>query len=800
MFDLPAAFVALRPWQQFIVYRREPGTPKTKKYPVNFSGQKHDAHDPAIWLDVDAAAGMAEMLGPGHGVGFVFTDSDPFFFLDIDACLDEGGNWSELANDMCGRFAGAAIEVSQSGTGLHIIGSGAFGAGPPPPARRTKYLNLLELYTEKRFVALTGYHARGDAGTMHAPALTALVAQYFKGEGFEVVDELTNSPVAAWSGPTDDQDLIARAIKSASTANTFGGKASFADLWYADANKLAMFFPGVDGDPYNASQADSALAQLLCFWTGNDGERIMRLMRLSALVREKWDRPDYLPRTIKGVMARQFQFLTDKKKDLVVQGETAMEETAHAEPFTGQVFLPYEDQIELLAGCVYVADRHRALVPGGDLLKPDQFKARFGGYAFPLDLENKKVTDNAWDAFLLSQQFRSPRATSIMFRPELPPATMIEEGGRMLVNVWWPITTERKRGDAGPFTTHLAKMLPDAGDRAQLLAYMAACVQYPGKKFQWAPLIQGIEGNGKTFLIAAVIQAIGERYAHLPKVSSMAGDAGRFTGWIEQKLFVGLEEIKTDDRRELMETLKPLITNTRIEIQYKGQDQFTGDNRANFMACSNHKDAVPKHAEDRRWAIFYCAQQNKDDLKRDGLDGDYMVELWKWAKADGFAIVNDYLRSYAIPDELNPATKMHRAPDTSSTAEAIGLSVGNIEQEIQEAIDQNMPGFAGGWVSSIALSKLLHAHRVEKAVPLKKRRELMKTLGYDYHPNLGATDGRMNNVIAFDGGKPRLFIKIGHPLQNLVDQSTIAKRYEDDQNKAVADRANFAIDASGNKR
>ena len=770
MFILPEAFAAMRGWAQFIVYKLVP-TPehpgKSAKFPINpATRQKHDAHDPAIWMDADTAAVTAEFLGPDHGVGFVFTDADPFFFIDIDSCLEAGG-WSAFASSICARFPGAAIEVSASGRGLHIIGSGAFGAGPPPPARKTKYGSVLELYTERQFVALTGTQVTGDAATVHAAALTTLVADYFKTDGHSPVDELSDRPDPTWVGPEDDAELISRALRSSSVANKFGGRASFADLWFADVHKLAMFYPGVDGDPYNASSADSALAQHLSFWTGKNGERIMRLMKQSALVRGKWDRDDYLPRTIKGVVGRQEQWLQDRPKDLTVQGEQPSQNAVEAKPFTGNAYLPYTDQMTLFRGCVYVMDKNRALVPGGWLLKKEQFKSMFGGYSFPLDLENKKVSNDAWDAFLLSQQYRSPRANSICFRPELDPAAIVDDAGRLLVNVWWPIVTPRMKGDATPFLTHLSKMLPVEDDRAKLLAYMAACVQYPGRKLQWAPLIQGVEGNGKTFLLHCIIQSLGERYAHLPKVSSMAGDSGRFTGWIEQKLFVGLEEIKTDDRRELMEVLKPLITNSRIEIQFKGQDQVTGDNRANFMACSNHKDAIPKNTGDRRWAIFYCAQQDKEDLQRDGMDGDYMVKLWEWAKANGFPIINDYLRSYAIPDALNPATKMHRAPDTSSTQEAINLSIGAIEQEVQEAIEQNSPGFANGWVSSIALDKLLRSHRMEKRVPPRKRRELLQSLGYDYHPGLLKSDGRVNNVVPFDSGKPRLFIRIGHIVGNL---------------------------------
>jgi len=45
-------------------------------------------------------------------------------------------------------------------------------------------------------------------------------------------------------------------------------------------------------------------------WLHN--ERMERIMFLSGLVRDKWERSDYLPRTIAGACNRQFEVLQDK--------------------------------------------------------------------------------------------------------------------------------------------------------------------------------------------------------------------------------------------------------------------------------------------------------------------------------------------------------------------------------------------------------------------------------------------------------------------------------------------------------
>lgn len=807
MFVLPSALAAMGAYRQFIVYelapsKRVPG--KTDKYPRDWRDPSAwpNAHNPEIWLSWQDAASYAAAFGPAFGVGFVFTKADPFWFLDLDgALLPDGSGWSPLALEMLSRLQGAGVEISQSGKGLHIIGH-----GQAPEHRKRRDDLHMEFYTEERFVALTGTNALGDAGTDHTAAIAEIAALYFPPTQGDKPDDWTAAVARGrdprWNGPEDDAELIRRAMLSESAASAFGNKASFADLFTGDVDALAKAYPDDKGRPYNASSADSGLAQHLAFWTGKDAERILRIMQMSALKRAKWDEREdyYLPRTILGVIARQNDVLQDKPREATPAVPPPMSGAPQGVAVTGETFLNSAEQIALFQGCVYICHGHRVLVPGGHLLKPDQFKVMFGGFSFVLDAHNTRISHNAWEAFVDSQLFRSPRADVLCFRPDRPPGEIVVEGGLTLANVWWPIETPRAQGDAGKFVRHVQKLFPDGDDAAKLMAYLAAVKQYPGRKFQWAPLIQGVKGNGKSFLGTALSYCVGDRYTHLPNATDLAGGM-KFTGWLERKLLVVIEELHTGDKREMAEALKPLITNSRIEIQAKGQDQVTGDNRANIIAFSNFKDAVPKTADERRWGIFFSAQQSRDDLTRDGMAGNYFPDLWDWARGTGpyagqppgFAIVNDYLQTYAIPDELNPATLLHRAPDTTSTYEAMELSVGSIEQEILEAIEQDQVGFAGGWVSSIYLDNLLKKLRAERRVPPRKRRQLMLDIGYDWLPALRDNNGRVNNVVVPDGGKPRLFVKIDSILaKNIQTNAQAATMYAEAQQKALASAANSA--------
>lgn len=784
MLALPAALAPMAQYRQFIIYKLVPSSArpgKTDKLPCDFrSGRVASAHDVTIWTDAPTAIAAAAQYGDSYGVGFTFTTADPFWFLDIDGAYD-GADWSPLAKALVAALPGAAVEVSTSGKGLHL-----FGTGRVPPHGCANKAYGLEFYTEGRFVALTGTHAVGSAATDLSHLLPSLVGQFFPVDaGVEGSRDWTSGPCEGWNGPTDDDDLLRRAMRSNSSKAAFGNGASFADLFNGTTEVLARAYPDAGGEnPYDASAADMALAQHLAFWTGKDCERIKRLMLRSALVRPKWDRDDYLEHfTIPKAVARQVEVLSDKHPEALAGMPTPLAPRAGDAPgnlappravaVTGATFLTIEQQVDLFAGCVYVVDAHKALVPGGVLLKEGQFRVMFGGYSLPMDNANERTSRDAWEAFTQSQAYRSPRADTSCFRPELAPGAIVEAGGRTAANMYWPIVTPRQAGDVTPFSAHLAKVLPDERDRQIVLSYMAAVVQHKGVKFQWAPLIQGVEGNGKTLFTRCVAFAVGERYSYFPPAADIAD---KFNDWRYSRIFIGVEDVYVPESRlELMEAIKPMITGERGQIQGKGEKKETRDLCDNWMLNSNHKDAVRKHRGDRRFAMFFAPQQVLEDLARDGMGGDYFPSLYRWLKAGGYAIVSELLHTYPIPDEFNPATHCQRAPDTTSTEAAIEASRGGVEQEVLEAIEQGLPGFAGGWVSSIMLDRLLERLNAARRIPLNKRKDLLQSVGFIQHP--GLTDGRVNNMVTPDMGKPKLYVKKGHPAQYLVGPAAIAHAY-----------------------
>jgi hypothetical protein len=332
----------------------------------------------------------------------------------------------------------------------------------------------------------------------------------------------------------------------------------------------------------------------------------------------------------------------------------------------------------------------------------------------------------------------------------------------------------RRPGDATPFLVHLEKLLPDETDRGLLLCYLVNAVQNVGHKFQFAPLLVGPPGNGKTLLSRCAAHAVGTEYAFWPTAKKMGG---QFNAWMRNHVLYLVEDAFFGGKDDLIEAMKPLITGEFIEIEGKGVDQLTGRVCGNFIFNANRRDAIKKTIDDRRYMTLWCAQEGAADLERDGLTPAYFASLHGWLGGDGHAIVTDYLHTYSLPPGYGLAWAKGRAPQTSSTARAIEATRSPVEQEVLAAVDEDRPGFRGGWISSFFLHGLIEKMGRAREVQRSQYAPLLEALGYVPHPALASTGGQVHNSVMPDGGKPKLFVKFGSPAAQILKPAEVGRAY-----------------------
>lgn len=762
--NMHAVPTGLDRYRQFINWRLVPDSlpGKFKKLPCDIHGNIINSHDPVFWLSADEASRSP------HPIAFVFSDRDPFWFIDLDEAWD-GANWSPLAQWCIGFFPGCAVEISYSGSGLHLFGVGSFSL---PADHGCKNIKLgVELYTRGRFCALTGTQKAGNAWIDYSDRLAAFVvgAALTPREHVLAVDEEGSGPDPRYTGPADDDELVRLMCASqGSLKSIFGAACHPRDLWEANRPALeAAFRPGSrrdDGLLFDWSSADASLMWHLAFWTGHDQARMARLFEKSKLYRPgKYEgKGAYrLPLVIAQGLRNAGVYDRPAPGLAVVPVAPGAVAPSGAER-GGRSTMDLTKQVDHFTGCVYVQAAHAVMVPDGRLMRPVVFNASYGGFSFQMQHDGGRPTHEAFKAFTENRMMKFPSASDVCFRPDRKPGEMITGE----VNTWVPPVIETASGDISPFLNHIMKMIPDQNDRRILFAYMQSLARNPGRKFQWAPVVQGVEGNGKSLLIRVLTYAVGQKYSHLPKASQITE---KYNSWIEGRLFIGVEEIKVADRREVLEDLKDSVTNDWVEVRGMHQDKRMVNNFTNWLFCSNHKDAIPINADQRRYSIFFTAQQYVTDLKPVGFTNAYFVELYRWLReGGGYQAVAHWLRHAPIEaTEYDPAGICQRAPATSSTIEAINVSLGRVEQEILEAVENKEPGFRDDWLSSLALATLLEKKGI-RDLSRRKKGEILKSLGYD-------KVDRSTKIIMEEGGQPYLYRKDGK--QGSLIEFLIAQGY-----------------------
>jgi len=706
--------------------------------------------DRSRWMSYEAALYTARAMS-GHGVGFVFTAEDPYVFIDLDNCIDEQGNKNDFASAITAMLPRAACEVSQSGRGLHLFCRGTIPSGYKQRSNDPK----IEIYTHGRYAALGGGEIVGDPNIDYTPQLIIICERYLKGgsAGAPRSEEWTEGPVEGYRGPQDDNELIARAVASMSPRAAFGKVPPFRALWDADADVLAQHYPGTN-HLYDESAADLALASALAFWTGKDCARIERLMWRSALRREKWENrvEDYLRRTILRAVGSCGNTLggdSGPPPDLAAEMHQAGISTvpppppaAPAPPDGGEGrkrVYNTADQIELFKGCVFVKDENKVLTPNGYLLPPPAFSNGLPSRMFLNGYTKKgepRVTTKAFEAFRENPEYEFPTVDGVYWSPLEPYQTVKDLHGRVVINTYYPMPGPRKRGDPGPFVRHLETLLPVEADREVFVQYLAHCVQRPGHKAAWAPVLIGAQGNGKTMIGDIVRRAVGVPYSHDAKPGDLRDT--KFNGWMVGKLVCFVEEMKVSGVRDVAENMKPLISNEYVAVQPKGVDQYTAENYCNFVFFSNHEDAVLKEQGDRRYAVLMTAQASREAVEA-AFDPWYFQRLFRWLKeADGYAICADYLDRYPITLDMGG-----RAPHTSFEAQAIRYSQGPVEQAVYDAILDEIPGLSGEYVLFDAAKAVADRAAHRGTISNFAMAKILESMGYIPHPLLSASEGRI---------------------------------------------------------
>jgi hypothetical protein len=275
--------------RQWLCWRSEERDGKPTKIPYSPpTGKRASTTDSDTWAGYPEAVAAYKEHGY-EGIGFVFTEDDPFCGVDLDHCLDPASGeiepWAQEIIDELDSYT----EISPSGTGVHILIKAAL-----PDGRNRK--DQIEIYGHGRYFTMSRRHLPGTPRTIESRQEQILaLRRRVLGKPASHNGYKEPSHLVADSG-LSDQEILMKAVCAEN-----GEK--FRRLWTGDTSGYA-----------SKSEADQALCSLLAFWTGPEARRIDGLFRQSGLYREKWERADYREKTIERALDGRTEFYEPRSR------------------------------------------------------------------------------------------------------------------------------------------------------------------------------------------------------------------------------------------------------------------------------------------------------------------------------------------------------------------------------------------------------------------------------------------------------------------------------------------------------
>lgn len=273
-----------------------------------------------------------------------------------------------------------------------------------------------------------------------------------------------------------------------------------------------------------------------------------------------------------------------------------------------------------------------------------------------------------------------PRVDYPTYDPNRP--LKFEDKKLSYLNLYRPGDMLATPGDVTPFLEHLEYLIPNQDERDIVLDYLAHNVQHPGEKIHFALIIQSMQGIGKSYIGRVMGAMLGEHNVSRPSNESIHEP---FTGWQKSCCLVVIEELMSRGRLELMNKLKPMITDETTMVREMYKAPYQQPCKFNFLMFTNYRDSIIITDDDRRYCVIYS-----DAVKR---PHSYHTTLRKWT-ADNIGAIYSYLLSRDL-SHFNPKSE---APMTAGKQELIAECQHPLERWIKDCIDEERWPFHGDLV------------------------------------------------------------------------------------------------------
>lgn len=259
-------------WVAISTFEKENG--KLGKRPIDCNTGKYAESDhPETWADFETACKFARENGL-ITLAYALDGKDKIACIDLDGCMQENGDFTELAQKTFKLGDGTYCEKSVSGKGLHV-----FGKTDGMDLRSFSKDGDMEFYRSARFIAVTGdNYGSSELKSFDNPEMKGLLESKF-----DKRPEIKNAGKGVEGFSTmSDRDVYDKACSA------YKGE------------RFKALFEGQDLQN-NHSNSDMSLMNLLAFWCNGDKEQMLRMFAASGLYRPEKSQ-DYYECTVQKAL------------------------------------------------------------------------------------------------------------------------------------------------------------------------------------------------------------------------------------------------------------------------------------------------------------------------------------------------------------------------------------------------------------------------------------------------------------------------------------------------------------------
>lgn len=215
-------------------------------------------------------------------------------------------------------------------------------------------------------------------------------------------------------------------------------------------------------------------------------------------------------------------------------------------------------------------------------------------------------------------------AIGYRFMPHYGPGIQLDDEGQHVINSYrappellvpvGPRIQDEKRQLWLDLLEHL---LPDHEERAWLMDWLAHKYQRPNVAGVGVLMVARTHGTGRGSLFELLQHVFGQRYVKPLSAQMLLGEGSQtqYTDWQGQSLLATVDEVLQDGddggvmawkRRKAYEKLKERVDPKarRITIVRKGLPSYTDTSYTSYLMATNHPNALPLDAKDRRIAVL----------------------------------------------------------------------------------------------------------------------------------------------------------------------------------------------------